>query len=337
MEFFRRGNANEEKNETVEMPAVAEDIEPVELGADDQVAIQSAREAVEAMKNNSFFGRSTVESDKEDLRRTTPVFTEEQLKSEVVEEVPESAEAQTTVAAVTEFDGPATSAAEAVARMNLSTPEVEEVVSVEEDPEWKINMDVIETVISDKSADIFEAVKVKLAEVESLVELQLKEMQDSIRSKVQFAEDSVALAVKEAGSSTEKVVEAEKVKLTSAFELEKQTMNENFEHKLKEIQEQHAAEIRELKEAQNQEITQMKDDQLNSLDKMKQMYSDQMEEMQTAYREKNAALKREMDQYKEKLDILMLEHEADPFSAGGEFGGEAAPAAPAPAAPAAFE
>lgn len=314
MELFKRGNATEDKNETTEMPSMSDDLEVVELGADDS-AIQSAKAAVEAMKNNSFFGQQTGSSD--GLAPTTPVFTPEQLGAEV------SSAGAATVAEtnpVSASDNPATSAAEAVARLN--TPSAAMSVSAatstvaEEDPTWKINMDAIDTKVADKAAEISASVKEQLEAVEASVQKKLQELQETMRSQLQLAEDTVKAAVKEAGSSTEKVVEAEKLKLTSAFDLEKQTMNANFDKKLQELQEKHEAEMRSLKEAHNQEITQIKDDQLNSLDKMKQMYGDQMDEMQTAYREKNAALKREMDQYKEKLDILMLEHESDPFAAG---------------------
>lgn len=325
MELFKRGNATEDKNGTTEMPSMSDDLEVVELGADDS-AIQSAKAAVEAMKNSSFFGQQTGSSD--GLAPTTPVFTPEQLGAEM----PSAAAATgNETIQVSASDSPATSAAEAVARLNAPSAAMAEYIAsaavVEDDPAWKINMDAIDTRVADKVAEISESVKEQLEAVEASVQKKLQELQEVMRSQIQLAEDTVKAAVKEAGSSTEKVVEAEKLKLTSAFDLEKQTMNANFDKKLQELQEKHDAEIRSLKEAHNQEITQIKDDQLNSLDKMKQMYSDQMDEMQTAYREKNAALKREMDQYKEKLDILMLEHEADPFAGGDMVATAEAPSA----------
>ncbi len=299
MGLFDLDSFKHKNNETPETPAPApaasDEIQVTEIGADDS-AIQSARDAVEAMKNNSFFSNQPV-----------------------VAETP-AAEAVASEGFAGGYDAPAASAAEAVARMNNPLPvtepeaapemapaEVVVPVVAEEAPQWKKDMDAAGSTVADKATQISESVKSQLAEIEVSVARQLQELQDTMKAQLQFVEESVKVAVKEAGASTERVVEEEKLKLTSAFDLEKQTMNAGFEQRVQELEEKHAAEIRELKEAQTQEISQMRDEKLNSLDKMKQMYSDQMEEMQTAYREKNAALKREMDQYKEKVDILQLQ------------------------------
>jgi len=350
--FGKFGGGAEEKNEPVveNTASPADDLEVVELDADDS-AIQSAKAAVEAMKNSSFFGQNKTGGD--DLQPTTPVFgslTEEQkaiepvvtpghlsmndsvvdLKEALKPEEEASVKEETEEAATEEVTRP-TSAAEAVALMNAGSfvqaqegSAEEAPVEEEEAPLWKVNMDALGTELSSKSTEIEEAMTSQIdalqaalnAQIDALqeaVKAQVKAMQDSMGTQMQLEEDTVKAAIKEAGASTEQIVEAEKAKMVSAFELEKKTMNENFDQKMKEMQDKHDAEIRDLKEAHNQEVTQMKDDQINALDKMKQMYGEQMEEMQTAYREKNAALKREMDQYKEKLDILMLEKEPDPF------------------------
>lgn len=351
MELFKRANTTEEKNETAEMPAMTDDLEVVELGADDS-AIQSARAAVEAMKNGSYFSQTSSEATSAGLPPTTPVFSAEQLAdgkeeevvaAETIEEVVAEEKEETVVEAVQEeatetasYEGPAQSAAEAVARLNTpvaapvsETTTESPVATVEEVPEWKNKFDAVETSVTEKSYATIAALKAQVASAEESMSKQIQELLSAMRSQLKVAEDAVNVAVKDAGAGTDKVIEAEKVKLTSAFELEKQTMNANFEKRLAEMQEKHDAEIRDLKSAHTQEITQIKDDQINALDKMKNMYGDQMEEMQTAYREKNAALKREMDQYKEKLEILMLEHDADPFMVAETPAAPVTPVAPA--------
>lgn len=322
MELFKRGNTAEDKNETGDMLSMADDLEVMELGADDS-AIQSAKAAVEAMKNSAYFEQQASGNTYSDnLRPTVPVFTQEQLGGEM----PSTAAAVSETAPVSAgmesvAVGAASSAAEAVARLNsmsaASVTETVQEVAVEEEPVWKMNMDGIGLAVQAKASDMEAVVQAQLDAVMDSVQKKLQDLQSAIDTQLELSEDSVRMAVKEAGASTEKVVEAEKLKMMSAFDLEKQTMNMNFDKRLQELQEKHESEIRDLKEAHNQEITKMKDEQINAFDKMKQMYGDQMEEMQTAYREKNAALKREMDQYKEKLDILMLQHEEDPFLPNG--------------------
>lgn len=318
MEIFKRGNAAEDKNEMGDMISMTDDLEVMELGADDS-AIQSAKAAVEAMKNNSYFERQPVGNTySNDLAPTTPVFTPEQLGSEMTATPSDvSGAASVTTGAAPVTTGTASSAAEAVARLSgMSAAPVAEAVqevAVEEEPVWKMNMDGIELAVQAKASDMEAAVRVQLDAVMDSVQKKLQDLQSAVSTQLQLSEDGVRTAVKEAGSSTEKIVEVQKFKMMSAFDLEKQKMNAKFDKKLKEMQEKHESEIRDLKEAHNQEITKIRDDKIAALDKMKQMYGDQMEEIQTAYREKNAALKREMDQYKEKLDILMLQQQEKPF------------------------
>ena len=366
MELFKRGNTTEEKNETPEMPTMTDDLEVVELEADDS-AVQSARAAVEAMKNSSYFSHPVSEAGSNGLPPTSPIFSAEQLSAEmptdspavnladetaitsdefiaktsadlldeankepVQETVEEPAQEATTVS----FEGPAQSAAEAVARMNTSASntsaepvavDTSVAAIVEEDPEWKVSLDAVDSSVAEKADATIVALKEQITALEEAANKQIQDLLSAMRSQLKIAEDEVKKAVKEAGSSTEKVVEAEKTKLISAFELEKKAMNANFDKQLAELQEKHEAEISELKAEHNQEMVQVKDEHITALDKMKNMYGEQMEEMQTAYREKNAALKKEMDQYKEKLDILMLEHDTDPFM-------NPEPLAPAPVA-----
>ena len=45
---------------------------------------------------------------------------------------------------------------------------------------------------------------------------------------------------------------------------------------------------------------------------MKTLYAEQLDEVQVAFRDKMAALRKEIDQYKEQIEVLML-HIDDPF------------------------
>ena len=56
----------------------------------------------------------------------------------------------------------------------------------------------------------------------------------------------------------------------------------------------------------------MKEEHEAELEKMKKLYAEQLDEVQAAFKDKIAALRKEIDQHKEQIEVLML-HIDDPF------------------------
>ena len=80
----------------------------------------------------------------------------------------------------------------------------------------------------------------------------------------------------------------------------------------KKLEEQHAQELKELTEKYEAELKDSKEAHEAELEKMKNLYDEQLAEVQEAFREKTAGFRKEIDHYKEQIEVLML-HIDDPF------------------------
>ena len=80
----------------------------------------------------------------------------------------------------------------------------------------------------------------------------------------------------------------------------------------KKLEEQHAQELKELTEKYEAELKDGKEAHEAELEKMKNLYDEQLAEVQEAFREKTAGFRKEIDHYKEQIEVLML-HIDDPF------------------------
>nr|MBQ8253341.1 hypothetical protein [Lachnospiraceae bacterium] len=78
------------------------------------------------------------------------------------------------------------------------------------------------------------------------------------------------------------------------------------------LQKEYAEKERALAKQQEDEIAQLKEEHEAELEKMKKLYAEQLDEAGKAFREKAAALRKEIDQHKEQIEVLML-HIDDPF------------------------
>jgi len=78
------------------------------------------------------------------------------------------------------------------------------------------------------------------------------------------------------------------------------------------LQKEFAEKEKELIEQQEQKTEQLNKEHEAELEKMKKLYAEQLDEASAAFRDKLAALRKEIDQHKEQIEVLML-HIDDPF------------------------
>ncbi len=78
------------------------------------------------------------------------------------------------------------------------------------------------------------------------------------------------------------------------------------------LQKEYAQKEKNLIMQQEEEIAKLKEEHEAELEKMKKLYAEQLDEAGEAFRERAAALRKEIDQHKEQIEVLML-HIDDPF------------------------
>ena len=78
------------------------------------------------------------------------------------------------------------------------------------------------------------------------------------------------------------------------------------------LSKEYAEKEKALIKKQEEEIAKLKEEQEAELEKMKKLYAEQLDEAGQAFRDKAAALRKEIDQHKEQIEVLML-HIDDPF------------------------
>ena len=78
------------------------------------------------------------------------------------------------------------------------------------------------------------------------------------------------------------------------------------------LQKEFAEKEKQLVGDHEQEMEQLKKDHEAELAKMKKLYEEQVDETAAAFKDKMAALRKEIDQYKDQIEVLML-HIDDPF------------------------
>ena len=128
----------------------------------------------------------------------------------------------------------------------------------------------------------------------------LKSLEEEIEKELGKA-NAVAKEFAEKEADMSKVHEEETKKLTAEKEEAEKKLEEQHAQELKELTEKYEAELKDSKEAHEAE-----------LEKMKNLYDEQLAEVQEAFREKTAGFRKEIDHYKEQIEVLML-HIDDPF------------------------
>lgn len=78
------------------------------------------------------------------------------------------------------------------------------------------------------------------------------------------------------------------------------------------LQKEFAEKEKQIRKEYEDEAEVLKKDHEAELEKMKKLYHEQLDEVQDAFRDKMAALRKEIDQHKEQIEVLML-HIDDPF------------------------
>lgn len=124
---------------------------------------------------------------------------------------------------------------------------------------------------------------------------------DVIAKEKAKCKDAVAKEFAEKEADMSKAHEEETKKLTAEKEEAEKKLEEQHAQELKELTEKYEAELKDGKEAHEAE-----------LEKMKNLYDEQLAEVQEAFREKTAGFRKEIDHYKEQIEVLML-HIDDPF------------------------
>lgn len=114
------------------------------------------------------------------------------------------------------------------------------------------------------------------------------------RKAMKAVEDEVEKELAKANAVINDILAKEKAKV-------KETLQKEFAEKEKQLIAEHEQETEELKKEHEAE-----------LEKMKKLYAEQIDETAEAFKDKMAALRREIDQHKEQIEVLML-HIDDPF------------------------
>lgn len=123
----------------------------------------------------------------------------------------------------------------------------------------------------------------------------------------------VGTAWKETLQKLESEIEKELGKANAAVSdviaREKEKCKADAEKEFKQVNEEKMA---ALKKEHEKEIESLKSDHTIELEKMKNLYEQQLNEAAESFRERNQQLRKEMDRYKEQIEMLML-HIDDPF------------------------
>ena len=144
----------------------------------------------------------------------------------------------------------------------------------------------------------------------------LKSLEEEIEKELGKANAVVAdVIAKEKAKCKDAVAKefAEKeADMSKAHEEETKKLAAEKEEAEKKLEEQHAQELKELTQKYEAELKDSKEAHEAELEKMKNLYDEQLSEVQEAFREKTAGFRKEIDHYKEQIEVLML-HIDDPF------------------------
>lgn len=114
------------------------------------------------------------------------------------------------------------------------------------------------------------------------------------RKAMKSVEEEVEKELAKANAAIHDILVKEKAKV-------RETLQKEYAEKEKQMISEHEEETEQLKKEHEAE-----------LEKMKKLYAEQIEETANAFKDKMAALRREIDQHKEQIEVLML-HIDDPF------------------------
>lgn len=188
-----------------------------------------------------------------------------------------------------------TVAAEAVqAEEPVAEAEEEAPVYITPGMEWRATMKTLEEQVEKElgkaNSVINDIIAEEKAKCRALVEKQFKDKEDALV-------ESHTKEVSDMKEQYEEEISSLKAELKEAQEA------------LKAEQEEAAA---KQKEALDEAVAKQKEECDAELEKMKTLYAQQLDEVQEAFREKTVTFRREIDQYKEQVEVLML-HIDDPF------------------------
>lgn len=221
---------------------------------------------------------------------------------------------------VIETTGSVSTAAEAVA----AAGDLSEGTNTSLKSDWQIALTTLENAVldeMDRMSNIMEGMKAaEKARVSDAIarekELYVQECQQENAALKEKYENEIL-----------RITETDKKEIAEIKEQKEKeiaTLKETYEKEiagLKVILDNHAAEfekgktveISELNKKWEEDLAEAKNANDAELQKMKILYAEQIGEIESAFREKNNGLRKEIDKYKEQIEILMLQHHDDSF------------------------
>ena len=101
--------------------------------------------------------------------------------------------------------------------------------------------------------------------------------------------------------------------LKETYEKEIAGLKATLDNHAAEFEKGQTVEISELNKKWEENLAEAKNANDAELQKMKILYAEQIGEIESAFREKSNGLRKEIDKYKEQIEILMLQHHDDSF------------------------
>jgi len=153
------------------------------------------------------------------------------------------------------------------------------------------------------SGEVAEASKEAIKAVEAMKAAQSQALEEGTvyitagvewRRAMKTVEEEVEKELSKANEVIADILTKEKAKV-------RESLQKEFAEKEKQMISEHKEETEQLKKEHEAE-----------LEKMKKLYAEQIEETASAFKDKMAALRKEIDQHKEQIEVLML-HIDDPF------------------------
>ena len=136
------------------------------------------------------------------------------------------------------------------------------------------------------------------------------------RKAVQMLEEEMEKELSRANQTVADVIEKEKNSCRSVVDAEYAQKMDDLKKEQKDALDKQQQEYEEKLDAQKkqyeEQIETKEKEHEAELEKMKTLYAQQLDEVQTAFRDKLAGLRKEIDHYKEQIEVLML-HIDDPF------------------------
>lgn len=136
------------------------------------------------------------------------------------------------------------------------------------------------------------------------------------RKLMKALEEEVEKELGKANAVVNDVIAKEKSKcrddVQKEFDDKEKQMISDHEKEMESLKKENEDAISKVKEEQKEEVEKIKGEHEAELEKMKKLYEDQLNEVQESFRDKMTMLRKEIDQYKEQIEVLML-HLDDPF------------------------